>query len=51
MSWHTLQRDVLEITAFKRPRDYRFVAALPKNAYGKVLKAELRQTLQPPPAR
>jgi len=30
---------------FKRPRDYRFVDALPKNNYGKVLKTELRRRL------
>jgi long-chain acyl-CoA synthetase len=34
------------IARFKRPRDYRFVDALPKNAYGKVLKTELRSALQ-----
>ncbi|MBT3532971.1 MAG: AMP-binding protein [Rhodospirillaceae bacterium] len=33
------------IARFKRPKDYRFVAALPKNNYGKVLKTELRATL------
>ena len=33
------------IARFKRPRDYRFVEALPKNNYGKVLKTELRQRL------
>ena len=31
------------IARFKRPRDYRFVDALPKNNYGKVLKTELRK--------
>jgi long-chain acyl-CoA synthetase len=31
---------------FKRPRDYRFVDALPKNNYGKVLKRELRHSLE-----
>ncbi len=31
------------IARFKRPRDYRFVANLPKNNYGKVLKTELRK--------
>ena len=31
------------IARFKRPRDYRFVEALPKNNYGKVLKTELRK--------
>ena len=34
------------IARFKRPKDYRFVAALPKNNYGKVLKTELRQLLE-----
>ncbi len=32
-----------EIARFKRPRAYRFVASLPKNNYGKVLKTELRK--------
>jgi long-chain acyl-CoA synthetase len=31
------------IARFKRPRQYRFVTALPKNNYGKVLKTELRR--------
>jgi len=31
------------IARFKRPREYRFVDALPKNNYGKVLKTELRR--------
>ena len=31
------------IARFKRPRQYRFVDALPKNNYGKVLKTELRK--------
>jgi long-chain acyl-CoA synthetase len=31
------------IARFKRPRDYVFVDALPKNNYGKVLKTELRR--------
>jgi long-chain acyl-CoA synthetase len=30
------------IARYKRPRDYVFVDALPKNNYGKVLKTELR---------
>ncbi|MDX2205272.1 MAG: AMP-binding protein [Hyphomicrobiaceae bacterium] len=30
------------IARFKRPKHYRFVAGLPKNNYGKVLKTELR---------
>ena len=33
------------IGRFKRPREYRFVEALPKNNYGKVLKTELRKQL------
>jgi long-chain acyl-CoA synthetase len=33
------------IARFKRPKGYRFVEALPKNNYGKVLKTELRQLL------
>jgi acyl-CoA synthetase (AMP-forming)/AMP-acid ligase II len=31
------------IARFKRPRDYIFLEALPKNNYGKVLKTELRR--------
>ena len=34
------------IARFKRPKHYRFVDALPKNNYGKVLKTELRQRLK-----
>lgn len=30
------------IARFKRPKDYKFVEALPKNNYGKILKTELR---------
>jgi long-chain acyl-CoA synthetase len=33
------------IARFKRPKGYRFVAALPKNNYGKILKTELRDRL------
>lgn len=33
------------IARFKRPKEYRFVAELPKNNYGKVLKTELRSLL------
>ena len=33
------------IARFKRPREYRFVEALPKNNYGKVLKTALRRLL------
>ena len=35
-----------QIARFKRPRSYRFVAGLPKNNYGKVLKTELRTLLE-----
>jgi len=35
------------IARFKRPREYRFIDALPKNNYGKVLKTELRKLLAP----
>ena len=31
------------IARFKRPKGYRFVEALPKNNYGKILKTELRE--------
>ena len=34
------------IARFKRPKDYRFIEALPKNSYGKVLKTELRARLE-----
>ena len=34
------------IARFKRPREYRFVEALPKNNYGKVLKTELRKLMK-----
>jgi len=33
------------IARFKRPKAYRWVPALPKNSYGKVLKTELRAWL------
>ncbi len=33
------------IARFKRPKSYRFVSALPKNNYGKVLKTQLRELL------
>jgi long-chain acyl-CoA synthetase len=36
-----------EIARFKRPRLYRFLAELPKNNYGKILKRELRELLGP----
>jgi acyl-CoA synthetase (AMP-forming)/AMP-acid ligase II len=35
------------IARFKRPKEYRFVAELPKNNYGKVVKSELRATISP----
>lgn len=42
-----LDRLCLEnIARFKRPKDYRLVAALPKNNYGKILKTELRECLK-----
>jgi len=31
------------IARFKRPKHYRFIEALPKNNYGKILKTELRE--------
>jgi long-chain acyl-CoA synthetase len=34
------------IARYKRPKDYRFVDALPTNNYGKVVKRELRATLR-----
>ena len=41
-----LDRMCLEsIARYKRPKDYRFVDALPTNNYGKVLKRELRDRL------
>ena len=41
---HCLER----IARFKRPKRYEFIAALPKNNYGKVLKRELRARLAVP---
>jgi long-chain acyl-CoA synthetase len=38
------------IARFKRPKGYRFVDALPKNNYGKILKTELRRGLEKEPA-
>lgn len=49
---HAPEADTLDqlcltrIARFKRPRQYRFVEALPKNNYGKVLKTELRKQLE-----
>jgi long-chain acyl-CoA synthetase len=34
------------IARFKRPKDYRVAAALPKNNYGKIVKRELRNMLE-----
>jgi acyl-CoA synthetase (AMP-forming)/AMP-acid ligase II len=42
-----LDRTCLQrIARYKRPRDYRFVDALPTSNYGKVLKRELRERLR-----
>jgi len=47
----TVTQDALDrlcldnIARFKRPKQYRFLDALPKNNYGKILKTELRQLL------
>ena len=32
-----------QIARFKRPKDYVFLDALPKNNYGKILKTDLRE--------
>ena len=46
VSQNELDRICLDnIARFKRPKGYRFVAALPKNNYGKILKTELRDRL------
>ncbi|GAC1611472.1 MAG: long-chain fatty acid--CoA ligase [Mycobacteriales bacterium] len=37
------------IARYKRPKEYRFLGALPTSAYGKVLKRELRELLEDPP--
>ena len=37
---------IARIARFKRPKDYRFVAELPKNNYGKILKTKLRTLLE-----
>ncbi|BAL25469.1 class I adenylate-forming enzyme family protein [Azoarcus sp. KH32C] len=39
-----------EIARFKRPREYHFVEALPKNNYGKILKTTLREMLKTLPS-
>jgi len=47
-----LDRLCLErIARFKRPRDYIFVAELPKNNNGKVVKTALRERVAAPPNR
>jgi long-chain acyl-CoA synthetase len=47
----TLDRLCLDhIARFKRPKEYRFVASLPKNSYGKILKTELREWAKRPHA-
>jgi len=46
-SFEDLDRTCLDhIARYKRPKDYRFVEALPTNNYGKVLKRELRDQLR-----
>ncbi len=40
-----------QIARFKRPKEYIFVDALPKNSYGKILKTELRTRDAARPAR
>ncbi|TVR09585.1 MAG: long-chain fatty acid--CoA ligase [Salinarimonadaceae bacterium] len=39
---------IASIARFKRPKSYRFVESLPKNAYGKILKRELRDLVETP---
>jgi long-chain acyl-CoA synthetase len=47
-----LDKHCLDLIArFKRPKHYRFVEVLPKNAYGKVLKTDLRAMLESEAAR
>jgi long-chain acyl-CoA synthetase len=42
-----LDRTCLDhIARYKRPKEYRFVDALPTNNYGKVIKRELRDQLR-----
>jgi acyl-CoA synthetase (AMP-forming)/AMP-acid ligase II len=38
------------IARYKRPKEYRFVDALPTNNYGKILKRELRERLRADPS-
>lgn len=35
-----------QMASFKKPKKYHFIAELPKNSYGKVLKTELRKLMQ-----
>jgi len=50
VSAETLDRLCLDrIARFKRPKAYRFVDALPKNNYGKVLKTALREMIESEP--
>jgi len=50
VSAETLDRLCLDrIARFKRPKAYRFVDALPKNNYGKVLKTALREMIETEP--
>lgn len=45
-----LDRTCLDrIARFKRPKEYRFVDALPTNNYGKVVKRELRERVRSEP--
>ncbi|MGD9865562.1 MAG: AMP-binding protein [Pseudodonghicola sp.] len=47
VSAEALDRFCLDhIARFKRPKSYRFVPALPKSSYGKILKTELRRMLE-----
>jgi acyl-CoA synthetase (AMP-forming)/AMP-acid ligase II len=39
------------IASFKKPKRIEFVDALPKNAYGKVLRRELREQFSSPPEK
>ncbi len=40
-----VQLCLANVARFKRPTDSKFVEALPKNNYGKILKTELRTKL------
>ena len=45
ISKERLMKGLERIARFKRPREYHFVEQLPKNNYGKVVKAELRDKI------